>query len=102
MGACRLLREVSMLALVAGFPERALAQDQQPTMQPPSQAPPKAEPKPETPAIVITGSRIPRTNLTAVSPVTMVTQQEIKLQGATNTEELLNALPQITPSEGAS
>ena len=90
-----------MLALVAGFPERALAQDQQPTMQPPSQAPPKAEPKPETPAIVITGSRIPRTNLTAVSPVTMVTQQEIELQGATNTEELLNALPQITPSEGA-
>ena len=39
--------------------------------------------------IVITGSRIPRTDLTAVSPVTLIEAGEIKLQGATNVEEVL-------------
>ena len=55
----------------------------------------------DTPSpIVITGSRIPRTDLTAVSPVTMVDGYEIKLQGATNAEEVLNQLPQVNPSQG--
>ena len=50
--------------------------------------------------IVITGSRIPRTDLTAVSPVTIVKGEEFKLQGATNVEEILNQLPQVNPSQG--
>ena len=50
--------------------------------------------------IVITGSRIPRTDLTAVSPVTIVKADEFKLQGATNAEEILNQLPQVNPSQG--
>jgi outer membrane receptor protein involved in Fe transport len=50
--------------------------------------------------IVITGSRIPRTDLTAVSPVTMIKGDEFKLQGATNAEEVLNQLPQVNPSQG--
>lgn len=50
--------------------------------------------------IVITGSRIPRTNLTAVSPVTTVKREEFELRGATNVEEVLNQLPQINPSQG--
>ena len=50
--------------------------------------------------IVITGSRIPRTDLTAVSPVTLIEAGEIKLQGATNVEEVLNQLPQVNPSQG--
>lgn len=50
--------------------------------------------------IVVTGSRIPRTDLTAVSPVTMVKGDEFKLQGATNAEEVLNWLPQVNPSQG--
>ena len=50
--------------------------------------------------IVITGSRIPRTDLTAVSPVTIVKGEEFKLQGATNAEEILNQLPQVNPSQG--
>jgi outer membrane receptor protein involved in Fe transport len=50
--------------------------------------------------IIITGSRIPRTNLTAVSPVTMIGSGEIKLEGATNVEEVLNQLPQVNPSQG--
>ena len=50
--------------------------------------------------IIITGSRIPRTELTAVSPVTTVNGDEFELQGATNVEELLNWLPQVNPSQG--
>jgi outer membrane receptor protein involved in Fe transport len=54
-----------------------------------------------TPEIIITGSRIPRRNLTAVSPVTLVKGEEFKLQGATLTEDLINQLPQVTPDQGA-
>ena len=50
--------------------------------------------------IIVTGSRIPRTNLTAVSPVTVVKGQEVQLEGVTNVEEMLNRLPQIAPSQG--
>ena len=50
--------------------------------------------------IVITGSRIPRTNLTAVSPVTVIKSDEIRLEGATNVEEVLNQIPQVNPSQG--
>ena len=53
-----------------------------------------------TPLIVVTGSRIPRSDLTAVSPVTVVKIDEFKLQGATNAEEVLNQLPQVNPSQG--
>lgn len=64
---------------------------------PPSATPPQPD-NPET--IVVTGSRIPRKGLTAVSPVTIVNSDEIKLQGATNVEEVLNQLPQVSPSQG--
>lgn len=50
--------------------------------------------------IIITGSRIPRTDLTAVSPVTVIKDVEFRLQGATNAEEVLNQLPQVNPSQG--
>ncbi len=43
---------------------------------------------------VVTGSRIPRPNLTSVSPITTVNAQDIKLQGTTNVEDLINNLPQ--------
>ena len=45
-------------------------------------------------AIVVTGSRIPQPNLTSISPVTVMNQQEMKLQGSTRTEDLINTLPQ--------
>ncbi len=44
--------------------------------------------------VVVTGSRIPQPGLTSVSPLTVVTDQEIKLEGTTNVESLLNNLPQ--------
>ncbi|HEX4736106.1 MAG TPA: TonB-dependent receptor [Allosphingosinicella sp.] len=50
-------------------------------------------------AIVITGSRIPQPNLTSVSPVTVINSQEVRLSGTTRTEDLINALPQVTASQ---
>ena len=50
-------------------------------------------------AIVVIGSRIPRSNLKAISPVTIVTSDEFKLAGATNAEDFLNQLPQVNASQ---
>ncbi len=44
--------------------------------------------------IVVTGSRIPQPNLTSVSPIVAVGNQEFKLQGHTDVIDLLNNLPQ--------
>ncbi len=54
--------------------------------------------------IVVTGSRIPTQNLTSSSPLTVVSSQEAKLEGATNVETLINNLPQAFAdyTEGAS
>ena len=62
--------------------------------------PPSAPTSDNLETIIVTGSRIPRTSLTAVSPVTIVNRDEIKLEGATNLEEVLNQLPQVNPSQG--
>ncbi|HUZ12408.1 MAG TPA: TonB-dependent receptor [Caulobacteraceae bacterium] len=50
--------------------------------------------------VVITGSRIPTPNLTSVAPVRVINNQEIKLQGTTQVEDLLNNLPQVAASYG--
>ena len=46
-----------------------------------------------TETVVVTGSRIPQTGLYSSSPVTAVGQQEMKFEGTTNVENLLNNLP---------
>jgi len=51
--------------------------------------------------IVITGSRIPQPNLTSASPVTVLSSQDIKLQGTTRTEDLINSLPQSFGAQGS-
>ena len=57
--------------------------------------------------VVVTGSRIPQPSLVSTSPVTVVGQQEMQLEGATNVENLLNNLPSVvadytnTASNGA-
>jgi iron complex outermembrane receptor protein len=102
LGARFLLRGASPVALALASPVSAAApQDAAP---PPadSSAPPAQPRKPaEQPPIIITGSRIPRHNLTAVSPVTVVTGQDYKLEGAVLTEDIVNQLPQVTPDQGA-
>jgi outer membrane receptor protein involved in Fe transport len=52
--------------------------------------------------VVVTGSRIPRPNLTSESPVTSVSAQEVKLSGTTDAVDLLNQYPQISYSYGNS
>jgi iron complex outermembrane receptor protein len=49
---------------------------------------------------VVTGSRIPQPNLTSVSPVTAVSSQELKLEGTTRVEDLINQLPQVVADQG--
>ena len=55
----------------------------------------------ETRDIVVTGSRIPQPNLTSSSPVTVISSQEVKLQGTTRTEDLINSLPQSFAAQGS-
>ena len=45
--------------------------------------------------IVVTGSRIPRPDLTSVSPVTVVNDEQIELTGTQTLDSLLNDLPQV-------
>lgn len=47
--------------------------------------------------IVVTGTRIKRPDLTSNSPLTAVSEAEIRYQGATSVESVLNKLPQFTP-----
>jgi len=54
-----------------------------------------AEPEPVLQEVVVTGSRIPvPANISATSPTTIVSSQEIQLQGHTDITDVINALPQ--------
>jgi iron complex outermembrane receptor protein len=70
-------------ALIAACPAPAAAADAQ------SEQPGTLE------ALVITGTRIRAPNLASESPVTAVSDEEIKNEGATNIENVLNELPQF-------
>jgi iron complex outermembrane recepter protein len=48
--------------------------------------------------IIITGSRIPRPDLTSTSPLAVVKSEEFKLSGSANVESVINNLPQVAPS----
>jgi len=56
-----------------------------------------AEDTTESTAIVVTGSRIQRTDLESSSPVAVVSAEEFRLTGAVNVEQVLNTLPQVLP-----
>ncbi|SOB86854.1 TonB-dependent Receptor Plug Domain [Sphingomonas guangdongensis] len=47
--------------------------------------------------IVVTGSRIQRTDLQSTSPVAVVAAEEFALSGAINVEQVINTLPQVLP-----
>ena len=51
--------------------------------------------------IIVTGSRIPQPNLTSTSPVTVVSAGEVKIQGTSRVEDLLNTLPQVFADQGS-
>ncbi|HEX5648431.1 MAG TPA: hypothetical protein VFX69_02145, partial [Steroidobacteraceae bacterium] len=44
--------------------------------------------------VIVTGSRIPQPNLEGTSPVSLITSQEVALQGVQHVEDLLNNMPQ--------
>jgi len=48
--------------------------------------------------IVVTGSRLPKADLIANSPIVTVSQQDIRSSGALTLDVLLNRLPQVVPS----
>ena len=50
--------------------------------------------------VVVTGSRIPQTELTSVSPIAVIDRQEIEFEGATHADALLDALPSTTADQG--
>lgn len=52
--------------------------------------------------VVVTGSRIKRADLDAVSPFTIITSEEFALSGIINVEQKLAELPQTLPSFGPS
>src|SRR6476619_6543452 len=62
--------------------------------------PATTQPAPEDEAIVVTGTRIPTTNLSGTSPVTVINSAEVRLQGTTRTEDLINSLPQAFAGQG--
>lgn len=51
--------------------------------------------------VTVTGSRIRQPNLTSTSPLTVVNQQEFKLQGTARVEDLLNNLPQVVAAQNS-
>ena len=73
--------------------------------------PPEGQPTPATSAtgepvkesqdIIVTGSRIPQPNLESAAPVTVVSNQDIKLSGTTRIEDLLNSLPSVGASQAS-
>ncbi len=56
----------------------------------------------EVSEIVVTGTRIPTPNLTSVSPVIAIGAADIKAQGITRVEDIINSLPQAFAAQGSS
>ena len=51
--------------------------------------------------IVVTGSRISRSDYTSASPIVTTNQEALKATGAVNVEQSLNQLPQFIPGSGS-
>lgn len=52
--------------------------------------------------IIVTGSRIAQPQLTSTSPLTVVSPDDIKLQGTVRVEDVLNSLPSVFASQASS
>jgi len=55
----------------------------------------------EMPEIIVTGSRIARPDLTAISPIAIIGAEAIQLSGATTVDEFLRRTPQFAPGIGS-
>lgn len=56
----------------------------------------------ELETVVVTGSRLPSPNLYSATPITAISQDEIKYQGTTSVETMLNNLPSVFASQTSS
>ena len=103
----------TLLVGAFAFASPAMAQDTQspdPTDQPPS-GPVEAQPTPSVSStgeevqgggdIIVTGSRIPQPNLESAAPVSVVSDQDVKLSGATRVEDIIGQLPSAGASQNA-
>lgn len=57
--------------------------------------------EPEMEEVIVTGSRITRTDTEANSPITIVSEEFFDQKGTVNVEEVLNQLPQVVPGLGS-
>ncbi|MEA3015221.1 MAG: iron complex outerrane recepter protein [Sphingomonadales bacterium] len=89
------LLATTIICGAASIATPAFAQDDQPQAGPAE----AAQAQEDENDVTVTGTRIPR-NLTAVSPVTVVNSEEIRLSGTTRTEDLINSLPQSFAGQG--
>jgi iron complex outermembrane receptor protein len=84
--AMRFTIALSIAACAAAMATPATAQQTQPAA---------AAPEPVLQEVVVTGSRIPvPANISATSPTTVVTGQDIKISGYTDITDMMNSLPQ--------
>ncbi len=104
----------TLLVGAVAYASPALAQDpattEDPTAQPPT-GPVEAQPTPSVSAegedvdtggdIIVTGSRIPQPNLESAAPVTVVSDQDVKLSGSTRIEDVLNQLPSVGAAQAS-
>jgi iron complex outermembrane recepter protein len=84
-GGSAFLKSMATLAILAA-PQHVLAQDTTQTL---------AE-------VVVTGSRLVRSDLSAPSPTTVVDQQAVQLSGDTTVEAAINELPQLSAGNNSS
>ncbi len=60
------------------------------------------EPRQELEEVLVTGSRLVRSDLSAPSPTTVITDEAVKLSGDTTVESVLNELPQLSAGNNSS
>ena len=87
--------QVPTAPVIGGSSTSALPSGAQGTATPDAQNAPNQD-------VIVTGSRIANPNATSASPLTVVNAQEIRLEGTTRTEDLLNNLPQVFAGQGGS
>jgi len=66
-----------------------------------AQEPATANTEADTDVIVVTGTRIPQANLESAAPITVVSSQDIRLQGTSKVEDILNSLPSVYASQSS-
>jgi outer membrane receptor protein involved in Fe transport len=79
----------------------AAAPQEAPQTEPPSESETSPAPPTFEAEIAVTGTLIPRPDLEALSPVTVMEPEEIAATGLTRLEDLLTTLPQVYPGQNA-